>query len=137
MNAKADPVASPAPPPPPATGPKFFRFHMFMFLPKSTHVRGRRPFNGKSWNSSWNGCKNNVFTSTLMVSHHKKSQTIKIKVNRCINIYLLVNLFTIDTFSLYFSFAFIHTNIYLIILYLLIFFDSFETFYYANPLYWK
>ena len=44
-----------------------------------------------------NGCKFNVFTSNIiMVLHHKKSKTVKIKVNRHTNISLLMNLFTMN-----------------------------------------
>ena len=38
------------------------------------------------------------FTSNIMVLHHKMSQTVKIKVNRYTNIYLLMNLFKINQF---------------------------------------
>ena len=48
--------------------------------------------------SSVNWCKIDVFTSNIMVSHHKMSQTVKIKVNRYTNIYLLMNLFKINQF---------------------------------------
>ena len=45
-----------------------------------------------------NLCKIDVFTSNIMVLHHKMSQTVKIKVNRYTNIYLLINLFKIYQF---------------------------------------
>ena len=48
--------------------------------------------------SSVNWCKIDAFTSNIMVLHHKMSQTIKIKVNRYTNIYLLMNLFKISQF---------------------------------------
>ena len=38
-----------------------------------------------------------------MVLHHKKSQTVKIKINRHTNIYLLMNLFSINQFIFIFS----------------------------------
>ena len=64
--------------------------------------------------SSVNWCKIDVFTSNIIVLHHKISQTVKIKVNRCTNIYLLMNLFKINQFTfiffLYFSFTFIYTT---------------------------
>ena len=58
--------------------------------------------------SSENLCKIDVFTSNIMVLHHKMSQTVKINVNRYTNIYLLMNLFNLFSFFLYFSFVFIH-----------------------------
>ena len=39
----------------------------------------------------------------MMVLHHKMSQTVKIKVNGYTNIYLLMNLFTINQFIFIFS----------------------------------
>ena len=48
--------------------------------------------------SSVNWCKSCVFTSNIMALHHKMSQTVKIKVNRYTNIYLLMNLFEINQF---------------------------------------
>ena len=53
---------------------------------------------------SMNWCKINIFTSNRIVLHHKQSQNVKIKVNRYTNIYLLMNLFTIDQFILIFSY---------------------------------
>ena len=50
-----------------------------------------------------NWCKIDVFTSNMMVLHHKMSQTVKIKVNSYTNIYLLMNLFTINQFIFIFS----------------------------------
>ena len=44
--------------------------------------------------SSVNWCKMDVFTSNIMALHHKMSQTVKIKVNRHTNIYLLMKLFS-------------------------------------------
>ena len=38
-----------------------------------------------------------------MVLHHKMSQTVKIKVNRYTNIYLLMNVFKINQFIFIFS----------------------------------
>ena len=38
-----------------------------------------------------------------MALHHKMSQTVKIKVNRYTNIYLLMNLFEINQFMFNFS----------------------------------
>ena len=52
--------------------------------------------------SSVNWHKIDVFTSNIMVLHHKMSQTVKIKVNRHTNIYLLMNLFSINHFILIF-----------------------------------
>ena len=49
-----------------------------------------------------NLCKIDVFTSNIMVLHHIMSQTVKIKVNRYTNIYLLMNLFKISQFILFF-----------------------------------
>ena len=43
------------------------------------------------------------FISNIMVLRHKMSQTVKIKVNRCTNIYLLMNLFKINQFIFIFS----------------------------------
>ena len=43
--------------------------------------------------NSVNWCKIDVFTSNIMVLHHKMSQTVKINVNRYTNIYLLMNSF--------------------------------------------
>ena len=48
--------------------------------------------------SSVNWCKIDVFTSNIMVLHHKMSQTVKIYVNRYTKIYLLMNLFKINQF---------------------------------------
>ena len=48
-------------------------------------------------------CKINVFTSNIMVLHHKMSQTVKIKVNTHTNIYLLMKLFSINHFIFIFS----------------------------------
>ena len=48
--------------------------------------------------SSVNWCKIDVFTSNIMVLHHKMSQTVKINANRYTNIYLLMNLFKINQF---------------------------------------
>ena len=53
--------------------------------------------------SSVNLCKIDVFSLNIMVLHHKMSQTVKIKVNRYTNIYLLMNLFTINQFIFIFS----------------------------------
>ena len=53
--------------------------------------------------SSVNWCKIEVFTSNIMVLHHKMPQIVKIKVNRYTNIYLLVNLFKINQFIFIFS----------------------------------
>ena len=53
--------------------------------------------------SSVNWCKIDVFTSNIMVLHHKMSQTVKINVNRYTNIYLLMNLFKINQFIFIFS----------------------------------
>ena len=55
--------------------------------------------------SSVNWCKIDVFTFNigLMVLHHKMSQTVKIKVNRYTNIYLLMKLFSINQLMLIFS----------------------------------
>ena len=63
-----------------------------------------------------------VFTSNIMVLHHKMSQTVKIKVNRYMNIYLLMNLFKINQFIFIFScisalLSVIQQKIFLIILY--------------------
>ena len=52
--------------------------------------------------SSVNWCKMDVFTSNIMVLHHKMSQTVKINVNRYTNIYLLMDLFKINQFLLIF-----------------------------------
>ena len=52
--------------------------------------------------SSVNWCKIGVFSLNIMVLHHKMSQTAKIKVKRYTNIYLLMNLFTINQFILIF-----------------------------------
>ena len=41
-------------------------------------------------------CKIDVFTSNIMVLNYKMSQTVKIKIKRYTNIYLLINLFTIN-----------------------------------------
>ena len=49
-----------------------------------------------------NWCKIYVFTSNIMVLHHKISQTLKIKLNRYTNIYLLMNLFKINQFIPFF-----------------------------------
>ena len=46
--------------------------------------------------SSVNWCKIDVFTSNIIVLLHKMSQTVKIKVNRHTNIYLLMKLFSIN-----------------------------------------
>ena len=54
--------------------------------------------------SSVNWCKIYVFTSNIMVLHHKMSQTVKINVNRYTNIYLLMNLFKINQFIFIFSY---------------------------------
>ena len=54
--------------------------------------------------SSVNWCKIDVFTSNIMVLHHKMSQTVKKKVNRHTNIYLLMNLFLINQFLFIFSY---------------------------------
>ena len=68
--------------------------------------------------SSVNWCKIDVFTSNIVVLHHKISQTDKINVNRYINIYFLMNLFKINQFIFIFScisalFSFIQqTNIF-------------------------
>ena len=62
--------------------------------------------------SSVNWCKIDVFTSNIMVLHHKMSQTVKINVNRNTNIYLLMNLFKINQFLFIFTvfqLYFIHT----------------------------
>ena len=53
--------------------------------------------------SSVNWCKIDVFTSNIMVLHHKMSQTVKINVNRYMNIYLLMNSFKINQFIFIFS----------------------------------
>ena len=53
--------------------------------------------------SSVNWCKIDVFTSNIMVLHHKMSQTVKINVNRYTNTYLLMNLFKMNQFILIFS----------------------------------
>ena len=47
---------------------------------------------------SVNCCKIDVFSLNIMVLRHKMSQTVKIKVSRYTNIYLLMNLFTINQF---------------------------------------
>ena len=47
---------------------------------------------------SVNWCKIDVFTSNIMVLHHKMSQTVKINVNRYTNIYLLMKLFKTNQF---------------------------------------
>ena len=44
-----------------------------------------------------------VFTSNIMVLHHEISQTVKIKVNRYTNIYLLMILFKINQFILIYT----------------------------------
>ena len=72
--------------------------------------------------SSVNWCKIDIFTSNIMVLHHKTSQTVKINVNRYTNIYLLMNLFEINQFIFIFScilalFSFIQQTNFLIILY--------------------
>ena len=46
--------------------------------------------------SSVNRCKIDDFTSNITVLHYKMSQTIKVKVNRYTNIYLLASLFKIN-----------------------------------------
>ena len=48
--------------------------------------------------SNVNWCKIDVFTSNIMVLHHKMSQAVKINVNRYTNIYLLMNLFKMNQF---------------------------------------
>ena len=53
--------------------------------------------------SSVNWCKIEVFTSNIMVLHHKMSQTVKINVNRYTNIDLLMHLFKINQFIFIFS----------------------------------
>ena len=53
--------------------------------------------------SSVNWCKIDVFTSNIMVLHHKMSQTVKINVKRYTNIYLLMNLFKFNQFIFIFS----------------------------------
>ena len=53
--------------------------------------------------SSVNWCKIYVFTSNIMVLHHKISQTVKITVNRYADIYLLMKLFKINQFTFIFS----------------------------------
>ena len=67
--------------------------------------------------SSVNWCKIDVFTSNIMVLHHKMSQTVKINVNRYTNIYLLMNLFKFNQFIFIFScisalFSFIQQTIF-------------------------
>ena len=64
-----------------------------------------------------NWCKIDVFTSNIMVLHHKMPQTVKINVNRYTHIYLLMNLFKINQFMLIFScisalFSFIQQTIF-------------------------
>ena len=71
---------------------------------------------------SVNWCKIDVFTSNIMVLHHKMSQTVRIKVNRYTNIYLLMNLFKINQFIFIFPvfqlyFYSYNKNFVLIILY--------------------
>ena len=67
--------------------------------------------------SPLNWCKIDVFTSNIMVLHHKMPQTVKINVNRYTNIYLLMNLLEIIQFMLIFScisalFSFIQQTIF-------------------------
>ena len=72
--------------------------------------------------SSVNWCKIDVFTSNIMVLHHKMSQTVKINVKRHTNLYLLMNLFKINQFIFLFPvfqlyFHSYNKQIFLIILY--------------------
>ena len=53
--------------------------------------------------SSVNWCKIDVFSLNIMDLHHKMPQTVKIKVNRYTNTYLLMNLFPINQFIFIFS----------------------------------
>ena len=48
--------------------------------------------------SSVNWCKIDVYTSNIMVLHHKMSQTVEITVNRYRNSYLLMNFCKLNQF---------------------------------------
>ena len=53
--------------------------------------------------SSMNWCEIDVFTSNIIILHHKISQTIKTKVNKSTEIYLLMKLLSIINLHSYFS----------------------------------